>query len=91
MTVPKSKVPYHPGHPSIEYECDLLGVTLTCFFFYEAPSRGLRSEGLQMEPDYPATYTLMHAYTPEGLDISPVMKMDMIEDLEEEAYARWEE
>lgn len=91
MTVPKSKVPYHPNYPSIEYECDLLGVTLTCFFDYEAPSRGLREAGLQIEPDYPATYTLVHAYTPEGIDISPVMKMDMIEELEEQAYVRWEE
>jgi len=91
MTVPKSKVPYHPSYPSIEYECDLLGVTLTCFFDYEAPSRGLREAGLQIEPDYPATYTLVHAYTPEGIDISPVMKMDMIEELEEQAYVRWEE
>lgn len=91
MTVTKSKVPHHPNYLSIEYECDLLGVTLTCFFNYEAPSRGLRDEGVQLEPDYPATYTLAHAYTPEGLDISPVMKMDMIEDLEEEAYERWEE
>jgi hypothetical protein len=33
----------------------------------------------------------MHAYTPEGIDISPVMKMDMIEELEEQAYVRWEE
>lgn len=88
-----NKVPDHPEYACMEYESDDLGVTLTCYFAYEAPERGSREfgTGLQLEPDYPATYTLAHAYTPEGLDIAPIMRMDMIEMLEEEAYVRLEE
>ena len=82
MTVPK-----HPEFACLEYEDDLLGITLTCYFDHEPASRGAREygTGLQLEPDYPATYTLAHAYTPQGLDISPVMRLDMIEMIEEYA------
>lgn len=86
-------VPYHPDLMFMEYESDDLGITLTCYFAYEPASRGSREfgTGLQLEPDYPATYTLAHAYTPDGLDIAPVMRMDMIEMLEEEAYVKLED
>lgn len=86
-------VPNHPDLISMDYEVDELGITLTCYFAYEPASRGAREwgSGLQLEPDYPATYTLTHAYTPDGLDLSPVMRLDMIEGIEEEAYLRLEE
>jgi hypothetical protein len=87
MTVPK-----HPEFACLEYEDDLLGITLTCYFDHEPESRGAREygTGLQLEPDYPATYTLAHAYTPEGLDLSPVMRLDMIEAIEEHARDTFE-
>ena len=86
-------VPHHPDLISTQYEVDELGLTLTCYFAYEAASRGAREygTGLQLEPDYPATYTLAHAYTPDGLDLAPVMRISLIEAIEEAAYVALEE
>lgn len=102
-----TKIPSHPDLEDLEYECEDLGITLTCFFEHEAEQRGSREAGtgLQLEPDYPATYTLMYVYTPEGLDISPVMSPKKIDEIEawaadyfeqrredhkaEAAYDRW--
>ena len=83
----QSKVPDHDDLERLEWECDELGVTLVCYFEYEPEERGSREfgTGLQLEPDYPATFTLMHVYTPEGLDISPVMKTTLIDEIEEYA------
>lgn len=85
-------VPHHPEYVCMQYEVDELGVFLTCYFDYEPESRGAREwgTGLQLEPDYPATYTLAHAYTPDGLDLSPVMRLDMIEAIEEHARDNFE-
>jgi hypothetical protein len=57
------------------YTCDELGVDLACWFEYEAAERGARSRfGEQLEPDYPATWTLYHVYLPNSnVDISPVL------------------
>lgn len=74
------------GLLAYEYECDDLGVTLTCWFEYEPEERGSREvgTGLQMEPDYPATWTLMHVYLPGSeVDISPVMRGGLVEEIEE--------
>lgn len=74
------------GLVAYEYECDLLGVTLTCWFEHEAESRGAREigTGLQLEPDYPATWTLMHVYLPgSDVDIAPVLMDGMAEEIEE--------
>lgn len=82
MSVDHSK----EGLVSYEYECDLLGVTLTCWFEYEAAERGSREfgTGLQLEPDYPATWTLMHVYLPGStVDIAPVLMDGMAEEIEE--------
>ena len=93
----QSKVPDHNDLERLEYECDELGVTLVCYFEYEPEERGSREfgTGLQLEPDYPATFTLMHVYTPEGLDISPVMKTGLIDEIEQwaadEFERRWDE
>lgn len=89
----ESKIPDHSDLEELEYECDELGVTLTCFFEYEPEERGSREfgTGLQLEPDYPATFTLMHVYTPEGLDIAAVMKAGLIDEIEQWAADRFEE
>ena len=93
----QNKVPDHDDLERVEYECDELGVTLVCYFEYEPEERGSREfgTGLQLEPDYPATFTLMHVYTPEGLDISPVMKFELITEIEEhmadEFERNWEQ
>lgn len=89
----QDKVPDHPELERLEYECDELGVVLTCYFEYEPEERGSREPltGLQLEPDYPATYTLLHVYTPEGLDIAPVMKIGLIDEIEVWGADKFEE
>ena len=75
------------GLVHMSYDCDELGVVLDCWFEYEPAERGSREpmSGLQLEPDYPETLTLLHAYTPDGLDISPVMRFELITEIEKEA------
>ena len=82
---PEDKTPVHPDLYELEYECDDLGVTLTCFFEYEPAERGSREAGtgLQLEPDYPETLTLMHVYLPgSNVDIAPVMLLSLIDEIE---------
>jgi hypothetical protein len=66
------------------YTCDELGVDLACWFEYEAASHGARSRfGEQLEPDYPATWTLYHVYLPNsGIDIAPVLSPDTAKEIE---------
>lgn len=69
-----------------QYECDLLGVTLDCWFEYEPAQQGSREpmSGLQLEPDYPATWTLTHVYLPGSeVDIAPVLDGGLCEEIEE--------
>lgn len=83
----------HPHLERMEWECDELGVFLTCFFEYEPEERGAREvgTGLQLGPDYPSTFTLMYVYTPGGLDISSVMKLELIDEIERWAADQFEE
>ena len=87
-----SKIPDHDDLVEFDWECDELGLTLTCFFEFEPESRGAREAGtgLQLEPDYPATHTLVHAYLPDGLDISPVLAPKLIAEIEEWAAEEFE-
>ena len=67
------------------YTCDDLGVDLSCWFEYEAESRGARSRfGEQLEPDYPATWSLYHVYLPNsGVDIAPILSSDTAKEIED--------
>lgn len=68
------------------YDCEDLGVELECWFAYEAESRGYREAGVQMEPDYPETWTLVHVYLPNSnVDISPVLYPGLINAIEDRA------
>jgi len=70
------------------WECEELGVDLECWFVYEAEERGSREAGtgLQLEPDYPETWTLCHVYLPgSNLDIAAVMSPRVVEAIEEDA------
>ena len=81
-----SKIPSHPDLKELEFECDELGVTLTCFFEWEPEVRGAREvgTGLQLEPDYPETFTLVHVYLPgSDVDIAPIMLVGLIDEIEE--------
>lgn len=63
-----------------------LGVQLQCWFDYEPAERGSREvgSGLQLEPDYPATFTLCHVYLPgSDVDIAPVLADSIIAGIEE--------
>lgn len=67
---------------------DDLGVDLECWFEYEPAERGARERGtgLQLEPDYPETWTLCHVYLPgSDIDIAPVMSDKLIALIEEDA------
>lgn len=66
------------------YTCDELGVDLECWFEHEPEERGARSRfGEQLEPDYPATWALYHAYLPESdVDIAPVLSSAVVEAIE---------
>lgn len=79
------EIPLHSDLVRFEYECDELnGVVLTCFLDYEEEEVGsVDGYGLKNEPDYPETWSLVHAYTPEGLDIGGVLHPDVVESIEE--------
>lgn len=67
---------------------DDLGVDLECWFEYTPAERGARERGtgLQLEPDYPETWTLCHVYLPgSDIDIAPVMSDKLIAMIEEDA------
>ena len=67
------------------YECDDLGVDLACWFEYEPAEVGYRTRfGEQLEPDYPATWSLHHVYLPgSAVDIAPVMNPALVTAVEE--------
>lgn len=84
--------PEHNDLERLEYECDELGVSLVCFFEYEPEQVGSREfgTGLKMEPDYPATFTLMHVYLPDSaVDISPVISVGLLDEIEEYAQEKF--
>lgn len=79
------------------FTCDELGVELACWFEHEAAERGARSRfGEQLEPDYPATWTLHHVYVPGSeLDLAPVLRDSLLEEIEawvaDQADDEWRE
>ena len=73
------------GLVHMSYDCDELGVVLDCWFEYEPAERGSREfgTGLQLEPDYPATWTLYHVYLPgSSVDIASVLLLSLVEEIE---------
>jgi hypothetical protein len=69
------------------------GTELNCWFEYQAAERGARGRnGEQLEPDYPATWALWHAYLPNSnVDLCPLMRADLIEEIEGWAVYQAEE
>ncbi len=71
---------------------DELNVALDCWYEVIPAERGAREygTGLQLDPDYPMTVSLVHAYLPaSNVDITPVMSQSVIDYLEEDAYVRF--
>ena len=60
-------------------------VELECHFEYEPEIRGARepSTGVQLEPDYAATLTLVAAYV-GAVDIMPLLSFEVIDEIERE-------
>ena len=85
MTAPTTPDHSKEGLLLFNYTCDELGVDLACWFEHEAESRGARSRfGEQLEPDYPATWSLWHVYLPNSdVDICPTMRSDLVTEIEE--------
>lgn len=79
------------------FTCDELGVELVCWFEHDPAERGARSRfGEQLEPDYPATWTLHHVYVPgSALDLAPVLRDSLLEEIEawvaDQADDEWRE
>lgn len=69
------------------YESDDCSQPLRCLLAYDAPERGSREPmtGLQLEPDYPATYTL-HAVFAGDVDIYGLISDARITLIEECAF-----
>jgi hypothetical protein len=71
----------------ISWASEDLGLDLDCWFDYEPAEQGARERGtgLQLEPDYPETWTLCHVYLPgSNVDITPVMSSKLIALIEED-------
>jgi len=60
-------------------------VELECHFEYEPEIRGARDNrtGVQLEPDYAATLTLVGAYV-GAVDIMPLLSVEVIDEIERE-------
>ena len=72
----------HREHVATVYSHD---VELECHFEYEPEIRGAREPltGMQLEPDQPATLTLVHAYV-GAVDIMPLLSFEVIDEIERE-------
>ncbi len=64
------------------------GVQLLCYYEFSPEQRGARepTTGVQLEPDEPASATMMHVYV-RDVDILPLLHWKMIDDLEREVIA----
>lgn len=49
---------------------------LHCYLHYEEAEKGLREDGVQIEPDWPANMTLEYAYVSGDSDIDVMMLID---------------
>lgn len=77
------------GLKQMEYDCEDLGVKLDCWFEVEPASRGSREPltGLQLEPDYPETWFLVHVYLPDSqVDIGAVLYPALFKAIEMAAF-----
>lgn len=61
------------------------GVQLLLYFEFEPACEGSREPmtGLKLEPDYPATVTILHVYV-RNVDIMPLLPFKLIDELERE-------
>lgn len=75
------------------FECDELGMQLTCFFEYEPAEVGSveAGTGLKLEPDYPEVWTLVSVFMPNSdVDLSGVLHPDVISQMEQGAAEYFE-
>jgi hypothetical protein len=78
----ENKIPRYAGVEQFEYD---LGLTqpVICLMEYEEGETGSRERGtgLQLEPDYPASATLIGAYL-NGVDILDILFKETIDSIE---------
>ena len=80
---------FSEGLRHMPYDCEDLGVTLDCWFDVEPASQGAREPltGLQLEPDYPETWSLVHVYLPgSAVDIGSVIYPQLYQAIEQSAF-----
>jgi len=63
---------------------------LECFLEYEAPETGSRENGIQIEPDYPAGFTLVSAEL-QGIDVHFLLGDELVEEIEIAALEQQED
>jgi hypothetical protein len=78
-------IPEHNDLEWLEYECDELGVDLSCFFEYEPEQVGSREFGTGLKMYLPGS----------SVDISPIISVGLLNEIEEYAQEvfpkRWQE
>ena len=87
MQLPPMPPPVHlpPPVPKGLHSADMEheGVELLVYYEYDAEQRGAREPltGLQLEPDYPASVTILYAYV-RDVDVLPLLPFTLIDELE---------
>ena len=87
MQLPPMPPPAHqpPPLPKGLHSADMEheGVELLVYYEYDAEQRGAREPltGLQLEPDYPASVTILYAYV-RDVDVLPLLPFTLIDELE---------
>lgn len=64
-----------------EFIVEVNGIELVCHIDYEPEEFGSRENGLQMEPDYPASITLCGVYAGSLVDIQELLSEDIIDEI----------
>lgn len=81
--LPRGMVEFTYNHPGLAED-------VICHLEYEPAERGSRERGIQMEPDYPASMTLHHAWL-RGVDILGILSEDIVMEIEADALEGGEE
>ena len=75
---------YTPICPEGLEECIVTvdGIKLTCHIEHEPEELGSRENGIQMEPDYPASISIYAIYAGGNIDIQALLSDSILEEIE---------
>jgi len=85
--------PVHDDLACFTFECIEVFQDLTCYFEYEEPEEGSREpiSGMQLEPDYPEVWTLLHVYLPNSdVDLSGILHPAILDEIQTAAEEYFE-